>query len=46
MDVMLKEKKTFHLQIFSGVAHGFALRGDPDIPYERKYHSCSRYPID
>ncbi|KAI8237964.1 hypothetical protein K4K57_002909 [Colletotrichum sp. SAR 10_99] len=29
------EKKIYHYQLFSGVEHGFALRGDPKDPYQR-----------
>ncbi|ROV96246.1 hypothetical protein VMCG_07677 [Cytospora schulzeri] len=35
MDILQSQKKTYHLQLFSGVEHGFALRGDMDNPYER-----------
>lgn len=31
---MQKDKKIYHYQLFSGVEHGFALRGDPDDPYQ------------
>lgn len=33
---MQKEKKIYHYQLFAGVEHGFALRGDPEDPYQRK----------
>jgi dienelactone hydrolase len=36
LDILQKEKKTYHYQLFSGVEHGFALRGNPDDPYQRK----------
>jgi len=32
---MQAEKKHFQVQLFQGVAHGFALRGNPDNAYER-----------
>jgi len=35
IDIMQEGKKTYHLQLFSGVKHGFALRGNMDSPYER-----------
>ncbi|OMP86611.1 Protein AIM2 [Diplodia seriata] len=35
LDILQEEKKTWHLQLFSGVEHGFALRGDPDDSYQR-----------
>ncbi|KAI0415515.1 Alpha/Beta hydrolase protein [Xylaria grammica] len=36
LDILQEEKKVYHHQLFSGVEHGFALRGDPDDPYQRK----------
>lgn len=36
LDIMQKEKKIYHYQLFAGVEHGFALRGDPEDPYQRK----------
>ncbi|PKS12495.1 hypothetical protein jhhlp_000702 [Lomentospora prolificans] len=35
LDILQAEKATYHYQLFSGVEHGFALRGNPDNPYER-----------
>ncbi|RYP18151.1 hypothetical protein DL765_004077 [Monosporascus sp. GIB2] len=35
LDIMQAGNKVFHYQLFSGVEHGFALRGDPDDPYQR-----------
>ena len=35
MDILLEEKKQYHVQLFHGVEHGFALRGNMDVPYER-----------
>jgi dienelactone hydrolase len=34
IDILHSSHKTYHLQLFSGVEHGFALRGNPDNPYE------------
>lgn len=36
LDIMRKGKKTYELQLFSGVEHGFALRGDMSDPYQRE----------
>lgn len=36
VDIMQAEKKVFQVQLFQGVEHGFALRGNPDDVYERK----------
>ncbi|KAF2107786.1 hypothetical protein BDV96DRAFT_557408 [Lophiotrema nucula] len=36
LDILQEGKKTYHHQVFSGVEHGFALRGDPNDPYQRK----------
>ncbi|KAK1856061.1 short-chain dehydrogenase reductase sdr [Colletotrichum chrysophilum] len=35
LDILQSEKKIYHYQLFSGVEHGFALRGDPKDPYQR-----------
>lgn len=37
IDMLIKDKKPYGVQIFSGVAHGFALRCDLEVPYEREY---------
>lgn len=37
LDILQEGKKTYHYQLFSGVEHGFALRGNPDDPYQREY---------
>ncbi|KAG9313257.1 dienelactone hydrolase [Chiua virens] len=34
-DIMVRNKSTYHFQVFSGVKHGFAVRGNPDVPQER-----------
>ncbi|KAI1492806.1 alpha/beta-hydrolase [Biscogniauxia mediterranea] len=41
ISILTENKKQYHLQLFSGVEHGFALRGDMNNPYERwvKYQS-------
>lgn len=31
-DIMIEIKATYHIQVFSGVAHGFALRGNVNDP--------------
>jgi len=35
VDILSQGKKPYGLQVFSGVEHGFALRGDMKSPYER-----------
>ncbi|KXS98429.1 hypothetical protein AC578_1770 [Pseudocercospora eumusae] len=35
VDIMIEDKKEYNLQLFHGVAHGFALRGNLNNPYER-----------
>ncbi|EAU32641.1 conserved hypothetical protein [Aspergillus terreus NIH2624] len=35
LQILQAGKKTYHLQLFSGVEHGFALRGNMDNAYER-----------
>ncbi|KAF8168564.1 Alpha/Beta hydrolase protein [Crassisporium funariophilum] len=34
-DLLAENKATYHVQVFSGVTHGFALRGDPEIENAR-----------
>ncbi|OJJ61882.1 hypothetical protein ASPSYDRAFT_75877 [Aspergillus sydowii CBS 593.65] len=34
LDILESGNKTYHLQLFSGVSHGFALRGNMNNPYE------------
>lgn len=36
LEIMQEENKTYQLQLFSGVEHGFALRGNMENHYERK----------
>lgn len=36
LSILQDGKKDYHLQLFSGVEHGFALRGNMENPYERK----------
>lgn len=36
VDILIERKATYHLQLFSTVKHGFAIRGDPDDPIESK----------
>ena len=36
IDMMIEDKKKYQLQLFSGVAHGFALRCNLADPYERE----------
>lgn len=36
MDILSENKSTYHVQIFSGVSHGFAVRGDPEVENSRK----------
>ncbi|KAF8186793.1 Alpha/Beta hydrolase protein [Pholiota molesta] len=34
-DILAEIKATYHVQLFSGVSHGFATRGDPNVENER-----------
>jgi dienelactone hydrolase len=34
-DIMVARKCTYYIQVFSGVKHGFAVRGDPGVETER-----------
>ncbi|KAG8158327.1 hypothetical protein KVR01_012088 [Diaporthe batatas] len=35
VDILIADKKQYHLQVFTGVEHGFALRSKQDDPYEK-----------
>lgn len=35
-DVLIEAKATYHIQLFSGVVHGFATRGDPNVENSRE----------
>jgi dienelactone hydrolase len=39
-DILIAAKATYHIQVFSGVAHGFAVRGDPENENDRMYSRC------
>lgn len=43
VDILIKRKQSYQVQLFSGVQHGFALRGDMNNPYERKRSEASPY---
>ncbi|KAF4590084.1 hypothetical protein EYR38_009382 [Pleurotus pulmonarius] len=34
-DILIERKANYHFQVFSGVAHGFAIRGDPSVENTR-----------
>jgi dienelactone hydrolase len=35
-DILIETKATYHIQLFSGVQHGFATKGDPTNENTRK----------
>lgn len=35
--VLEREKKDWQMQLFPNVQHGFACRGNMEVPYERKF---------
>ena len=35
-DILIEVKNNYHFQIFAGVKHGFAIRGDPEVENESK----------
>jgi hypothetical protein len=37
-DILSAKKASYHTQVFSGVEHGFAVRGNPEVENERAYH--------
>jgi len=36
-DILAEKKATYHIQVFSGVVHGFATRGDPTVDHIRAH---------
>lgn len=32
--VLERDQKQYHMQLFQGVGHGFAVKGDPKDPYQ------------
>ena len=41
-DLLIANGHTYHFQVFSGVSHGFAIRGDPEVENERELKTASR----
>ena len=42
-DIFLEEKTHYHFQVFHGVSHGFAVRGDMDEEMQRwAKEECAR----
>ena len=39
-DILVELKAKYFIQVFSGVKHGFAVRGDPDVFDERMSRFC------
>lgn len=35
-EILQREQKRYHVQLFQGVGHGFAVKGDPENPYQSK----------
>lgn len=35
VDLLQRDKKVYHLQLFQGVSHGFATKADINDPYQR-----------
>jgi dienelactone hydrolase family protein len=44
-DILEEVKATYHVQIFSGVAHGFGTRGDPDVENSRMFYKPFEIPV-
>lgn len=40
-DLLIAAKAKYHIQVFSGVSHGFAVKGNPDVEQERECNSSS-----
>ena len=43
-DILEEIKATYHVQIFSGVAHGFGTRGDPEVENSRVFYKPLKFP--
>lgn len=37
-DILAEVKAVYYVQLFSGVSHGFATRGDPDVEISRAFY--------
>ncbi len=37
--ILQRDQKQYHLQLFYGVSHGFAVKGDPNDPYQRQFRA-------
>ena len=46
MEILRDRKAIYHYQEFSGVEHGFALRGDEDDPYQREFACSSQFSLN
>ncbi|KAH8113614.1 alpha/beta-hydrolase [Phellopilus nigrolimitatus] len=45
--ILVEDKKVYHLQVFGGVKHGFAVRGDPNVENERwAKEECARTTVE
>ena len=42
-DILAEIKAQYHFQLFSGVEHGFALRGNMENENERRSHDSASY---
>ena len=43
-DILEEVKATYHVQIFSGVTHGFGTRGDPEVENSRMFYKPFEIP--
>jgi len=34
-DILVRNEASYYFQVFSSVSHGFAVRGDPNVPHQR-----------
>jgi dienelactone hydrolase len=42
-DILEEIKATYHVQVFSGVNHGFGTRGDPDVENTRMFYKPLKF---
>ena len=43
-DILEEVKAMYHVQLFSGVTHGFGTRGDPEVENSRMFYKPLKNP--
>ena len=42
-DILEEVKATYYVQVYSGVAHNFGTRGDPDVENSRMFYKLLKF---